>query len=162
MEVKKRRRARENSYCVNSVKAPPKILPIAAPKGPLDDNVANAKERAREGGNAWTRMPIWITELIRYENGNWKISYWLQQEALQRHIFLENLWVLRKWWYLQTQNSNFKGKWKQWFFLLTFWESTSQSKYRKKCSPKHKCLLPSVHICNSTKDEQETTLEIII
>ena len=48
----KKRRARENSYCVNSVKAPPMALPVAAPKAEPDENVAKAKERAREGGNA--------------------------------------------------------------------------------------------------------------
>ena len=41
-----------SSYFVYSVKTPPKILPVAAPKVPPHENVANAKERARDGGNA--------------------------------------------------------------------------------------------------------------
>ena len=42
----------ENSHCVNSVKVPPIILPVAEPKAEPDEKVANAKDRAREGGNA--------------------------------------------------------------------------------------------------------------
>ena len=47
---KKKRKARENSYCVNSVKV--MTLPVAAPKAEPDEKVANAKDRDREGGNA--------------------------------------------------------------------------------------------------------------
>ena len=39
-------------YCVNSAKVPPMILPVAEPKARPDEKVANAKDRAREGGNA--------------------------------------------------------------------------------------------------------------
>ena len=42
----------ENSHCVNSVKVPPMILPVAEPKAEPEEKVANAKNRAREGGNA--------------------------------------------------------------------------------------------------------------
>ena len=41
------------------MRAPPITFPVAAPKAEPDEKVANAKERARDGGNARTRMPIW-------------------------------------------------------------------------------------------------------
>ena len=42
----------DDSYFVNSVKTPPITLPTAEPKAEPDAKVANAKDRAREGGNA--------------------------------------------------------------------------------------------------------------
>ena len=44
-------------------------LPIAAPKAEPDAKVANAKDRAREGGNAWAKIPSWVIERLEYENG---------------------------------------------------------------------------------------------
>ena len=38
-------------------------LPVAAPKADPDEKVANAKERAGEGGNAWAKIPSWVTRV---------------------------------------------------------------------------------------------------
>ena len=64
----KRGRVRDDPCFVNSVKAPPMVLPAPAPRAAPDENVANARERAREGGNACARIPTWIVELIRHDN----------------------------------------------------------------------------------------------
>jgi hypothetical protein len=47
------------TYAVTSVSRPPSAIPKAAPTGAPDANVANAIERACEGGNARARIPIY-------------------------------------------------------------------------------------------------------
>ena len=43
-----------------SVNTPPNAVPNTAPTGAPAEKVANAKDRAREGGNARARMPSYI------------------------------------------------------------------------------------------------------
>jgi hypothetical protein len=44
---------------VNSVSTAPSAIPTAAPRGAPAENVANAAERARDGGNEWAKIPTY-------------------------------------------------------------------------------------------------------
>ena len=48
------------THCVNSVNTPPNAVPNTAPTGAPAENVANARDRARDGGNECARMPSYI------------------------------------------------------------------------------------------------------
>ena len=45
---------------MNSVNTPPSAVPNTAPIGAPAEKVANARDRARDGGNACARMPSYI------------------------------------------------------------------------------------------------------
>ena len=45
---------------MNSVNTPPSADPNTAPTGAPAEKVANARDRARDGGNACARMPTYI------------------------------------------------------------------------------------------------------
>ena len=58
---------------MNSVNTPPSAVPNTAPTGAPAEKVANAKDRARDGGNACARMPSYIksNEASRF----WTITF---------------------------------------------------------------------------------------
>jgi len=64
---------------VNSVNTPPSAVPNTAPTGAPAEKVANARDRARDGGNACARMPSYTQskEASRFLNDRiWKeITY---------------------------------------------------------------------------------------
>jgi hypothetical protein len=45
---------------VSCVRTAPMVMPKEAPTGAPAEKVAKAKDRIREGGNAWARMPSWV------------------------------------------------------------------------------------------------------
>jgi hypothetical protein len=51
-------------YLEISVSIPPKTVPNAPPIGAPAAKVANAVERAREGGNARARIPSWKKNVV--------------------------------------------------------------------------------------------------
>ena len=57
---------------MNSVNTPPSADPNTAPTGAPAEKVANARDRARDGGNACARMPSYIksNEASRFLDDN--------------------------------------------------------------------------------------------
>lgn len=52
------------SYGAHCVRMPPNCSPTAPPTGAPAENVANASERAREGGKAWARIPSYTVQYL--------------------------------------------------------------------------------------------------
>lgn len=154
---------RNKSHGVNSVKTPPTFELKTAPRAWPAENVANAKVRAREGGNAWARIPSWIiikiwankcmTMIMRTYAGRNHCSGAYSLNSPQRCESYDICGYKRK-----KIRTFLKTKIYHNFCSRTFWECRGKGEYRQDSSSKYKRLFPPVCIPHSPGDEQETTL----